>query len=121
VVVLARNPTTGALAAQTGPGSCLMPSGSGTPPPDCAAVDGLRGATAIALAPSGRAIYVATTTGNSVLRIDRDPASGQLGAAGPPHAVSGLNAPSGMALTRDGRNLYLASPVDDTLQSLTAG
>jgi DNA-binding beta-propeller fold protein YncE len=120
VAVLARNPATGALAAPTGPGGCLTPTGS-DPPPGCAAVDGLRGATAIALAPSGRAIYVATTTGNSVLRIDRDPVSGQLGAAGPPHPVSGLNAPSGMALTRDGRNLYLASPIDATLLSLTAG
>jgi sugar lactone lactonase YvrE len=121
IAVLARDPTTGALAAQTGPGNCLVPTSPAPPPPDCAAVDGLRGATAIALAPSGRALYVATTMGNSVLRIDRDPVSGHLGAAGPPHPVSGLNAPSGMALTPDGRDLYLASPIDDTLLSLTTG
>jgi sugar lactone lactonase YvrE len=85
------------------------------------AADGLRGATAVALAPGGAALYVATTTGNAVLRVDRDPGTGQLGAVAPSHQIDGLNAPAGMALAGDGRNLYLASPIDDTVLSLMAG
>jgi DNA-binding beta-propeller fold protein YncE len=121
VAVLLRNPTTGTLGPLPGPGACLTPAGPDPAPAGCVAADGLRGATAIALAPGGASVYVATTTGNAVLRIDRDPVSGHLGAVAPSHEISGLNAPTGMALAPNGHSLYLASPIDDTVLSLTAG
>jgi DNA-binding beta-propeller fold protein YncE len=121
VAVLARNPATGTLGPVPGAGACLTPTGPAPPPAGCTAIDGLRGATALALTPAGTALYVATTTGDAVLRIDRDPGTGLLGAVAPPHQIEGLNAPAAMALMPDGRNLYLASPIDDALLSLTAG
>jgi DNA-binding beta-propeller fold protein YncE len=121
VAVLARNPATGTLGPLTGPGACLTPAGPDPAPAGCTAADSLRGATAVALAPGGGALYVAATTGNAVLRIDRDPGTGLLGALAPSHQIDGLNAPAGMALAPDGRNLYLASPIDNTVLSLMAG
>jgi 6-phosphogluconolactonase (cycloisomerase 2 family) len=121
VAVLARDPASGTLGPVSGQGACLVPTGSDPPPAGCVTVDGLRGATAIAVAPDGRSIYVATTTGDSVLRIDRDPASGLLSAVAQTHAIASFNAPASMLLTPDGRNLYLASSINDSVLALTTG
>jgi 6-phosphogluconolactonase (cycloisomerase 2 family) len=121
VAVLVRNRSTGTLAPLQGSGACLVPTGGSAPTEGaCGKVDGLRGAGAVALAPSGRSLYIATISGNSLLRVDRDPVGGGLGASAPMHSIDGLSAPSDLAVPADGRNIYLVSPIDDTVLSLAA-
>lgn len=121
VAVLVRDRNTGKLTPLPGSGGCLVPTGDvGPTDAGCGKIDGLRGAGAVALAPGGRFLYVATISGNSLLRVDRDPVGGALGASAPTHSIDGLNAPSGLAVPADGRNIYLVSPIDDTILSLAA-
>ena len=146
IAVLARDPNTGTLGplpgtASPAPGTtappggttgptgptppapsttaCLVPAGPDPPPAGCAQLDGLRGASAVALFPDGRTLYVATTTGDALLRIALDPTTGLLGAAAPTHPIGSFDAPAAL-IAPFARSLYLASPIDDSVLALTA-
>ena len=75
-------------------------------------VDGLNGASWVAISPNGRNVYVTGAADNAVVAFARDLTTGELtylereqnGVAG----VSGMLAPTGAAVSSDGRHLYVA-------------
>jgi 6-phosphogluconolactonase (cycloisomerase 2 family) len=117
VAVLDRNPASGRLAPTVG--GCLEAL------PDAACPSGapfLRGAAAVSVAASGRAVYVASEGANSLVELSRDPGDGALTlAAGGPTTVDTLNAPAALALSPGGQDVYIASPFDDGVAGFTTG
>ncbi len=107
VVVLNRNPLTGALtAAQT------VRDGVG-------GVDGLSGASSVALSPGGNHLYVAGQFDAAVAIFAVTAGSGQLTYAGlvrnGVNGVEGLSGVSDLAVSADGRHLYAVSRTDDAV------
>ncbi len=82
-------------------------------------VDGLSRAVAMALAPGGEQLYVASLEDDSVAVFDRDPVSGALtfveahfdGAGG----VDGLAEAAAVAVSPDGASVYVAGQNDGGL------
>ncbi len=116
VVILARDPRSGRLAP--GPHSCLQALST----PACpTGVPFLRGAAALAVAPDGGAVYVASEGGNSLLELTRDTTDGALTLDS--ESVSegeSLSGPTALALAPGGRSLYIASPFEDGVAGFSA-
>ena len=74
VTAFARDVTTGALTQLRGAAGCVRPGGLG----GCASGIGLAGATALAIAPDGRSLYVAGHDANAVASFSIDPVGGAL-------------------------------------------
>ena len=74
VTAFARDLSTGALAQLRGAAGCVRPGGGG----GCASGVGLAGATAMAIAPDGRSLYVAGHDANAVASFSIDPVGGAL-------------------------------------------
>ncbi len=84
-------------------------------------VEGLAGATAVAVSPDGNQIYVASRIDSAVVMFDRQ-ASGTLTMPAGPHlykdgvgGVDGLAGAGGLALSADGSFLYVAGEQDDAV------
>jgi len=74
VTAFARDLATGALTQLRGAAGCVRPGGGG----GCASGIGLAGATALAIAPDGRSLYVASHDANAVASFSIDPVRGAL-------------------------------------------
>lgn len=111
VVVLARNRQSGRLRPQ--PSGCLQALADAACPSGVAM---LRGASALAVAPDGREVYVVCEGANSLVALARSPTDGTLTV--PPAAPVGEAAPGGaaaLALSPGGGSLYVASPFDSAV------
>ena len=117
LVVLARDPSTGALAQASDGSGCIVDS----PLTGCTTGVQLSGANAVAVSPRGGSVYVTSLFSNSVTSFSAATSSG--GLAQPP-GTSGclvylravgcsfgraLVAPEGLAVSPDGANLYAAA------------
>src|SRR6478672_8640271 len=125
VAVLQRDPTTGALSQQAGLTGCIRLSGG----LGCATARSLAQPSALALAPGGRDLYVASASGNAISVLQRDTATGLLiqpaGTAGcigqgiaDCTAAPLLTAPAALAMGPDGSSLTVATSGDGTLITL---
>ncbi len=115
VVVLARDPASGALAAP--PPSCLQAASDARCP---TGLPFLRGATALAVGPDGRVVYVVSEGGDSLVELLRRPTDGALTLASEsPTSVVPLSGPAAVALSPLGQSIYVASPFDNGVAGLT--
>jgi DNA-binding beta-propeller fold protein YncE len=117
VAVLARNPTTGALAQATDGSGCLV----STPLTGCTNGYEFKGANAVAVSPGGKDVYVTSLLSNSVTSFTRAiPAGGLTQKTGPAGCLvwlravgcsfgQALSAPEGLAVSPDGANVYVAA------------
>jgi 6-phosphogluconolactonase (cycloisomerase 2 family) len=116
VVTLGRNPSTGRLLAL--PPNCLQAQADSSCPTGRTL---LRGATALALAPGGRILYVLADGADTLIELLRDPAEGTLTLTGEtPVANDPLSGPVAIALSPSGQNVYMASPYDNGVAALMA-
>ncbi len=126
VVVLARNPSTGALTQATDGSGCIVT----VPLAGCTTGAQLNGADAVALSPDGGDVYATSLFSKSVTSFTRSTASGLLsqkpGTAGCLVFLraSGcsfgraVSAPEGIAVSPDGTNVYVASYAPGTIAVL---
>jgi 6-phosphogluconolactonase (cycloisomerase 2 family) len=125
VVILARNPMTGALTQLSGPAGCVSETSTGG---RCTDGHGLLGARGVAVSPDDRHVYVAAQNNNAVVSFARDTTTGALaqlpGLAGciaengdgVTCAVgAGLREAVFVTLSPDGTNLYVASQLSDAV------
>jgi len=115
VVVLGRNPKSGRLTAR--PPNCLQ----ATPDASCpVGLPFLRGAAVLAIGPDGRAVYVISEGGNSLVELLRNPTDGALTPASEsPTTMDPLSGPTALALSPGGASIYVASPFDNGVAGLT--
>jgi DNA-binding beta-propeller fold protein YncE len=125
VAVLQRDSTTGALTQQPGPTGCIRLAGG----LGCTTGRALAQPSALAIAPGGRDVYVASSSGNAVSILQRDVATGVLVQ---PAGVAGcigqgmadcasaplLTAPAALALGGDGTSLTVATAGDGAILTL---
>jgi DNA-binding beta-propeller fold protein YncE len=112
LVVLARNPASGALT----PAGCIGNTGNG--PPSCTGADGLNDSTGVAVSPDGRSVYVAAVD-DAVVVFARNLTSGALTPAGcvgnsgtgPPSCIGadGLAGANAVTVSPDGLNAYVTA------------
>jgi DNA-binding beta-propeller fold protein YncE len=126
LVVLARNPSTGALTQATDGSGCIVSS----PLAGCTTGTQLGGADAVAVSPDGKGVYVASLFSKSVTSFTRSTSSGLLtqksGASGCLVFLRStgcsfgraLNAPEGLAVSPDGADVYAASFAPGTIAVL---
>jgi DNA-binding beta-propeller fold protein YncE len=117
VVVLSRDPSTGALAQATDGSGCIADS----PLTGCATGVQLSGANAVAVSPGGGDVYVTSLFSNSVTSFTRAVPAGTLTQKeGTPGCLvylrsvgcsfgRALVAPEGIAVSPDGANVYVAA------------
>jgi DNA-binding beta-propeller fold protein YncE len=117
VVVLSRDPSTGALTQASGGSGCIVDS----PLTGCATGVELSGANAVTVSPGDGDVYVTSLFSNSVTSFTRSTSSGALtqkeGTAGCLvwlRAVGcsfgrALSSPEGLAVSPDGANVYAAA------------
>jgi DNA-binding beta-propeller fold protein YncE len=133
VVVLDRNPSTGALTQKAGTAGCISDTGTaGT----CVDGNALDGATSVAISPDGTSVYVvafgsgAAGTGALVV-FDREPATGTLtqkpGPAGcfndlgaaPCTDGNAISVPGAVVVAPGGTDVYLAATGSDSVAAFT--
>ena len=127
VTGFARDPKTGTLTQLKGAAGCVRPGGLG----GCASGVGLLGASALAIAPDGRSLYVAGRDADAVAAFSIDPTGGALlqlggkqacirggdasGACAGGRALAGVD---GLAISPDGLTLYAAAKNADAVAVL---
>ena len=129
VVILKRDPATGAIA-ETG---CL--SSDGTDGRDgasgaCTPTPSLLGADGVAVSPDGSTVFVSSSSSASVVAFSRDPTTGSLTRlgclqgtprpGGPWAAANLFSSSSALAASTDGSALYVAAPLEGAISTLTA-
>jgi DNA-binding beta-propeller fold protein YncE len=129
VVILKRDPTTGAIT-ETG---CL--SSDGTDGRDgasgaCTPTPSLLGADGVAVSPDGSTVFVSSSSSASVVVFSRDPTTGSLTRlgclqgtprpGGPCGAANLFSSSSALAASTDGSALYVAAPLEGAISTLTA-
>jgi 6-phosphogluconolactonase len=129
VVILKRNPATGAIT-ETG---CL--SSDGTDGRDgasgaCTPTPSLLGADGVAVSPDGSTVFVSSSSSASVVAFSRDPTTGSLTRlgclqgtprpGGPCAAANLFSSSSALAAGTDGSALYVAAPLEGAISTLTA-
>jgi len=121
VAILGRNTTTGVLTQDAGTAGCVSETGTSGA---CQDGKALVGATAVAVSPNGRSVYVAAYDSGAVAIFDRDTATGALaqkagtagcisdtGTGGDCQDGKALSGPYnyGVAVSADGRSVYVGS------------
>jgi DNA-binding beta-propeller fold protein YncE len=129
VVILKRDPATGAIA-ETG---CL--SSDGTDGRDgasgaCTPTPSLLGADGVAVSPDGSTVFVSSSSSASVVAFSRDHATGSLTRlgclqgtprpGGPCAAANLFSSSSALVASTDGSALYVAAPLEGAISTLTA-
>ena len=129
VVILKRDPATGAIA-ETG---CL--SSDGTDGRDgasgaCTAEPSLLGARGVAVSPDGSTVFVSSSSSASVVAFSRDPATGTLTRVGcfqgtprpgaPCGAANLFASSSSLVVNAEDRALYVAAPLEGAISTLNA-
>lgn len=121
IVRFNRNTTTGALTSA----GCIDDNDSGAD--TCAtSINGLNGASAVAVSADGISVYVTSLNDNTIVRFNRNTTSGALTPAGCiednpdgpdtcASAVPGMDTPVGVAVSRDNRSVYVVSSVSDAI------
>jgi DNA-binding beta-propeller fold protein YncE len=116
VAAFARDSATGALRQLTGLAACTSQFGGD----GCQSGHALNGASSVAVAPDGKAVYVAAVFSNAIANFQRDPATGAL-SEGPGAACTseggsegcatgrGINGTDTVAVAPDGGYVYSAS------------
>lgn len=129
VVVLSRDPTTGALAQSSDGSGCIVDS----PLTGCTTGVQLAGANAVALSPGSNDAYVTSLFSNSVTSFTRSTSSGALtqkpgtfGCLVWLRAVGcsfgrALSSPEGLAVSPDGKNVYVAAFATGAIDVLDRG
>lgn len=117
VVRFNRDPATGALT----PAGCIQDVGM----TDCGPTQqGLGGAVGVAASPDDRSVYVTGDTDDTLVRFDRDPATGALGGGSCIQDVGkadcgsnqeGLDEAGGVGVSADERSVYVGSFGDDAI------
>ncbi|MCH5375485.1 MAG: beta-propeller fold lactonase family protein, partial [Planctomycetes bacterium] len=86
-------------------------------------VDGLYGASSLAISPDGQQLYVSGYHDDAVAVLDRDPSTGQLAfvqvVKNSQPAVAGLNGAWGLAVAGDGGHVYATGSLDDSVVALS--
>ena len=98
---------------------CLEDTGGPSGCPSTGGVDGLAGASGVAVSPDGKHVYVASSGDDSLAAFARNPTTGTLsfvefeddGVGG----VDGLGDALGVAVSPDGKHVYVAGQFDDSL------
>jgi DNA-binding beta-propeller fold protein YncE len=129
VVVLSRDPSTGALAQASDGSGCIVDAALG----GCTTGRELAGANAVVASANGANVYVTSLFANSVTSFNRTAVSGALAqkegtaacliflrAAGCSFGRA-LQAPEGLALSSDGKTLYVAAFESDAIAVLDRG
>ena len=127
MTAFARDVKTGALTQLKGAAGCVRPGGLG----GCASGVGLLGATALAISPDGRSLYVAGRDADAIASFAIDPTGGALlqlggkqacmrggddpGACTAGRALAGVDA---LAIAPDGATLYAAAKDADAVAVL---
>ena len=129
VVILKRDPATGAIA-ETG---CL--NSDGTDGRDgasgaCTPTPSLLGADGVAVSPDGSTVFVSSSSSASVVAFSRDPTTGSLTRlgclqgtprpGGPCAAANLFSSSSALAASTDGSALYVSAPLEGAISTLTA-
>ena len=129
VVVLARDPSSGALSQASDGSGCIVE----TPLAGCATGVELGGANAVALSPSGSDVYVTSLLSNSATAYTRSTSSGSLtqkpGTSGCLVYLRAVGcsfgramiAPEGLAASPDGANVYVAAFKTGAIDVLSRG
>jgi len=129
VVVLSRDPSTGALAQPTGGGGCIVDSAL----TGCTTGVELAGANAVAISPDEQDAYVTSLFSNSVTSFTRSTSSGGLAQkAGTSGCLvwlravgcsfgRALSSPEGLAVSPDGTNVYAAAFATGAIAVLDRG
>jgi mannan endo-1,4-beta-mannosidase len=111
-----RNTTTGAITQPAGAAGCVSETGAGP----CADGHGLSGAAWVAASPDGKSVYVASNTGDAVVRLTRNTTTGAITqpagtagcvsetGAGPCADGHALNGPVWVTVSPDGKSVYAA-------------
>jgi DNA-binding beta-propeller fold protein YncE len=117
VTVLARDPSTGALAQATNGSGCIVDA----PLTGCTTGYEVNGANAVAVSPGGKDVYVTSLLSNSVTSFTRAvPAGGLTQKTGTAGCLvwlravgcsfgQAMSAPEGLAVSPDGANVYVAA------------
>ncbi len=127
VSIFDRDPATGALTQKPGTAGCISQGGTGGA---CAKGKALARATAVAVTPDGKSVYVTATQSDAVSIFDRDPATGALtqkrgkagcvaqfpkaGSCRYGEAIAGL---WGVAISPDNKDVYVASIVSNSVST----
>lgn len=91
----------------------------------CADGDAMLGATALAVSPDGKNVYVASYASGGIAEFSRDPASGRLQQVGCVRPLPtctgalGMGGASSIAVSPDGANVYLAASGADAVASFS--
>ena len=115
---------TGDLTQPAGAAGCISEDGTGP----CADGHALSGPSyGVAVSPDGKSVYVASSSSNAVVRLNRNTTTGAITQpVGPAGCVSqtgagpcvdghALNGPRGVAASPDGRSVYVASAGSDAV------
>jgi sugar lactone lactonase YvrE len=120
-----RNRSTGKITQPSGRPGCVSENGSGP----CADGHGIStgGADSVAVTPDGKSVYVASYTANTVIRFNRNRATGAIqepagkggcvsedgsGPCADGHALSGV---AWVAVSADGKSVYAASTISNAI------
>ena len=104
VARLNREPVAGGISQPTGTAGCLSQTGAQS----CADGRALNGASEVAVSPDGKSVYVVSSDGDAVVRLDRNATTGDISQ---PAGTAGCVSQTGAQTCADGRALNFARSV----------